>query len=221
MLHPTVKLGTVSVRVRAQPHDSEISLKQVPFFVPSLGVINAWVRCGNMKNAEEILKRMESFEATYGPTTMSPNVISYTTIMDGWAKSLENENESITKMEHVFHRLLCTTMKPNLVTYVTLVDAYTRPKTPNVQHIQKADDMVRQMYSNYVQDRNNNVKPNKQLITMVIDAWKRSKCFNSAENAENLLDWLISIHRDENDVELAPNEYTFSCKLFVCCQYFF
>lgn len=169
-----------------------------------------------MPHAEEVLKRMEGFNEHYEHTTMSPNVISYTTIMDGYAKCIDPNGESISKIEAVFNRL-CQTMKPNIWTYVTLVDAYTKQKNPQVEHVQKADDIVRSMYSLYKEDRKNNDKPNAQLVTMVIDAWKRSRSFSAAEKAENLLDWLISVYKDEKDLELSPNQYTFSCTLQDFC----
>lgn len=47
-------------------------------------VMNAWTRCGKIERAERILKDME--ESFYNGSTegrIAPNVVSYTTLMNG------------------------------------------------------------------------------------------------------------------------------------------
>lgn len=180
-----------------------------------LGVINAWVRCGKVERAEEILKRMENF-SSQGHTNMSPNVISYSTVMDGWAKAIFDK-DSIAKMENVFHRLIVVhkdgnnNAQPNLFSFVVLIGGYTKKRQQQQQqqqrtNLQKAETIVRRMNEDY------GVKPNTQIVTMIVDAWKRSGLHDAGVEAEKILDWLIAIYSDQKDKDLAPNQYTFSCK---------
>jgi pentatricopeptide repeat protein len=169
-------------------------------------VLSAWVRCG------------------FTDTDMAPNVVSYSTVMDGWAKqsssssssSCHNEH-SVERIERVFERMKAVyaagnvAARPNFWTYVTLIHAYAKRR--DAVATQKAEDLIFSMYYDEFKKKGSvDLKPNTQLVTAVMEAWQKSGVTKGAEKAEALLNWMISVFEDENDADLAPNEYSFSCK---------
>jgi pentatricopeptide repeat protein len=174
-------------------------------------VINAWVRCGKMKQAEKVLTRMEQYHAE-GKTQMAPNVVSYTTVMDGWSKS-RDKCRAVEKAEELFDRMLATQQagnedsRPNFWTYVTLINCYAKRK--DVTATQKAEDLLFSMYDEYLAG-NQEMRPNTQIVTVIMDAWQKSGLSNAGEKAEALLEWLIARYEQDRDEDLQPNEYSFS-----------
>ena len=161
-----------------------------------------------------MLRRME--EGDEYPAA-PPNVVSYSTLIDGWAKS--RRSDAISRMEALLKRMQQPSStspsnnndnncRPNFWTYVTLIHAYARQR--DTASAQKAQDLVFEMY-----DESQNrpeLKPNTQLVTAVMDAWQCSSA-DGAPKAEKLLDWMIEVGGGEQgDPDLAPNEYSVSCK---------
>lgn len=173
-------------------------------------VVLAWVRCGNMDRAAEIIQRMENLQAA-GETEMSPNVVTFSIIMDGLAKS--NEIGALEKMEAIFDRMWQLyddgnlDAQPNAFTYVTMIHAYAKARSPSAA--QKAEDLLFKMYDEY-QNGNVDLEPNTQLVSAVMDAWVKSGASNAAEKAEQALDWMLSVYEKDHELNLAPNEYSFS-----------
>lgn len=167
-------------------------------------VILAWARSGNAERAEQVLNRMEG-------ENVEPNVVSYSTVMDGWAKS--RDRDAAAKVEAIFQRMQKmyekgnSMAKPNLVSYVTLINAYANDR--DGESAQKAQDALFQMYKEYMEG-NTALKPNTQIISAVIEAWQKSGRRDAGEYAEKLLDWMVSVYQDQKDDSLRPNEYSFS-----------
>lgn len=51
---------------------------------PPIEVINAWTRCGKVEKADKILLEMEKAYYGGGAEGTTPNVVSYTTLMNGY-----------------------------------------------------------------------------------------------------------------------------------------
>jgi hypothetical protein len=106
-----------------------------------------------------------------GESEMTPDVVSYTTVMDGWAKS--NQNDSVPRIEQIFGRMKAVhnagnkSTRPNSWTYVTLIHTYAKQRDAAAN--QKAEDLIFQMYKKYKKGRMD-LKPNTQLVTAVMDA---------------------------------------------------
>jgi pentatricopeptide repeat protein len=172
-------------------------------------VIYAWVKCGDLNRAAETLRLMEGFQAD-GEVDMAPTVVSYSTVMDGLAKS--KDGDAVKKTEEIFNRMWAygnDNARPELWTYVTLIQLYAKQR--DARTAQKAEDLIFAMFKEY-QNGNTDMKPNAQLITAVMEAWAKSGTSKAAKKAEALLNWMISVSEEENDSELAPNEYSFSSK---------
>ncbi|CAJ1941407.1 unnamed protein product [Cylindrotheca closterium] len=211
------KKGNVDSAERADAMLSEMSAMGLAPNVWTLNsVMSAWVRCRQIRRAENILDRME--QGVYAGRgedsrtgTVAPNVVSYTTLMNGWAKS--KDPKSFEKTGDVFRRMVQayndgnTLAQPNLFSFVTLIDSLVRSKTKRAA--EKAESVLFEMYEDY-KDGNLDAKPNAKLVSIVIECWQKSRENDSGERAEALLNWLIDINEVENDEELMPNEFTFT-----------
>lgn len=173
-------------------------------------IILAWTRCGDALRAEQVLDMMEVYHAA-GDNDLAPNVVSYSTLMDGWSKS--NERNSLQRAEAVFNRMKeiygrgHAPAKPNLVTYVTMINAYAKARDAQAAH--KAQALLFQMYEEYKQGRNE-VMPNAKITTAVIEAWQKSGLRDAGNHAEDLLEWLIQAYMEHKEPSLRPNEYSFA-----------
>lgn len=245
MANAMLRLSKQQVQQQAQRENSSPHIGIMPCFSGTSSgikptsqtwntVLSAWVKCGRLDRAETVLQQMEAFD----DMEMAPNVVSYSTLLDGWAKqqqtllsSLPSSSDdlgALGRMEQVFFRMKDlyetgqnTATRPNFYTYVTLIHAYARQR--DAKYTQKAQDLVFLMYDKYTMARkgegcleNLDLKPNTQLVAAVMEAWQKSGVTMGASKAQSLLDWTIAVSQNDNDTndhdkDLAPNEYSFSC----------
>jgi len=173
-------------------------------------VMNAWIRCGELQRAEQILERME--KAFYeGSFAVVPNVVSYTTVMNGWAKS--KQASAVEKTEEIFQRMVSSyeagneEARPNLFSLVTLINSIT--KSGRKGAAERAENILFEMYEEFKNGKIG-VKPDTQLVSSVIDCWQKSGDRDAGERAEALLNWLIHIYEETGDEELRPNQFSFT-----------
>jgi pentatricopeptide repeat protein len=173
-------------------------------------VMNMWVRRGDLTRAAIILNQMEEAYRS-GDNDLAPNVVSYTTLMNGWNKSGYRNRED--KTQDIFDRMLSMydsgneSAEPNLVSYVTLVESIVKSKSEDAA--ERVEEIVRGVFKNY-QTGKSSVKPNAQIISTAINCWGQSGDRDAGERAEGLLNWLLDIYQADYDPELAPNEYCFA-----------
>lgn len=185
---------------------------------PTTGVMNSvmsmWVRKGDLTRAAEVLDQMEE-AYDLGNKILAPNVVSYTTLMNGWNKSGRRHKAEQTQV--VFDRMQKMyesgngAAEPNLVSYVTLVESIVKSKEDGVAV--RVEDIVRGMYENYKTGKSS-VKPNAQIISTAINCWSQSGDREAGERAEGLLNWMLGIRKSENDITVEPNEYAFASGKF-------
>ena len=165
-----------------------------------------------VSRAERILKDME--EAYYGQRVgdaMAPNVVSYSTVMNGWAKS--GSRQAVEKTNETFERMKAMrnsgniAAQPNLFSYVTMIGSITKSKEPG--SAEKAEKALYSMYHEYKAGAIA-TPPNARLVTSVIDKWQKSEAPDAGERAESLLNWLLQIYQEEQHKSMEPNEYTFN-----------
>ena len=88
-------------------------------------LILAWTRSGDLRRAEQVLDTMERSQIP----SIVPNVVTYSTVMDGWCKS-KNGNAA-SKCEAVFKRMQQSFLagnvsaRPDLTSYVILTNAHS------------------------------------------------------------------------------------------------
>jgi hypothetical protein len=178
--------------------------------------MNAWTKCGLVNRAERILKDMEeSYYSRRAGDRIAPNVVSYTTIMNGWAKS--GNRQAVEKTNETFHRMKAmrksgnSDAQPNLFSYVTMIGSITQAKEPG--SAEKAEQALYSMYEEY-KSGVIAIPPNARLVTAVIDSWQKSGATDAGERAETLLNWLLEVYQEEQDESMEPNEYTFNSGKF-------
>ncbi|GAX29143.1 hypothetical protein FisN_7Hu257 [Fistulifera solaris] len=171
----------------------------------------AWTRSGNLRRAEQLLELMEQ-EVNQIPF---PDAASYSTVMDGWAKS--KDDNAAMKCEAIFERQQRSfrngnmAARPNLISYGTLMCAYANSNTKG--SAQKAQDVLFDLFDEY-KHGNDKIKPTVQTVATVLDAWQRSGDPDAGENAEALLNYLISVYQDLKDESLRPNEFIFGLTIY-------
>jgi pentatricopeptide repeat protein len=174
-------------------------------------ILLAWARSGNLRRAEQLLELMEQ----EGNQIPFPNAVSYSTIMDGWAKS--KDDNAVMKCEAIFERQQRSfrngnmAARPNLINYGTLMSAHATSNKKG--SAQRAQDVLFDLFDEY-KHGNDEIKPNAQTVATVLDAWQRSGEPDAGENAEALLNWMISVYQDLKDENLRPNEYIFGLTIF-------
>ena len=180
--------------------------------------MNALVKSNQIPKAESFLNEMEA--AFYDPKARGkplPNVVSYSTIMNGWAKS--GEQQALVKTKETFKRM--ETMwksgnkdaEPNIFSYVSLIGAITAAKDSDAA--EEAEKILYKMYEDY-QAGNISTLPSARLVTYVIDCWQKSGAGNAGERAEKLLDWQLEVFQKEGAESLEPDQYTFNTGEFDC-----
>ncbi|KAG7347152.1 PPR: pentatricopeptide repeat domain containing protein [Nitzschia inconspicua] len=173
-------------------------------------LINFWIRCGDFARATSLLDEMEQAYKE-GNDDLAPDVVSYTTIMNGWIKS--SDSASIRKAEKLFQRQKemarsgNRSAEPNFITYVALVEGIARSDQPNAAI--RVERIVRDMYKKY-ENGESSSKPNAQMISSAINCWSKSGESDAGEHAESLLNWMIDIYESENDRNFEPNEFAFT-----------
>lgn len=171
--------------------------------------MQALLKEGDTARAETILTLLEDcFHKNDGKR--SPTVASYSILLDGWAK-----RNKVDKAQDVFDRMIKMYQvdgnedsRPNAYPYVTLIHMYARQRGSSAC-ARRAERTLFDMYRSYKAGETH-LKPNTQLVTSCINAWQRSGARDCGERGEALLNWLLSLSKDDDD--FAPSQYTFCCK---------
>ena len=176
-------------------------------------VMNAWVqsgRKGSTSRADTLLRKLE--DST--DETLQPDVVSYSIVMKGYAKS--SEHDAVSKTKQVFDRMVAAyeggnpNARPNVHSYTALITAILRSNARDAA--ERAERIVRIMQKEY-EEGNEYAKPTTLALTMVIDAWAKSGHRDAGERAEALLNWLLDIYDETNDPAVEPNAMTFSAAM--------
>lgn len=132
-----------------------------------------------------------------------------------WAKS--GAKDAVERTEAIFDRMVAlyecghAAAGPNLFSYVILINTYGRcSRDPSAS--QKAENTLFEMYRKY-KAGNDDLKPNIQLVTTVIDCWQKSGRRDAGERAEALLDWTLNLYNEKQDEAIRPNEFTFAATI--------
>lgn len=115
-----------------------------------------YVRAGEPEKAEALLEIMDK-------SRVHPNVVIFTTIISGWC--------SAGKMEYalrVYEKMCKMDISPNLKTFETLIWGYGEAKQP-----WKAEEFLEIM-------KDMGVRPGKNAIQLVADAWRAIGSLNEA-----------------------------------------
>jgi pentatricopeptide repeat protein len=180
-----------------------------------LAVINAWVQSrepGCALRAEQVLIKMLQHYRN-GNKDVKPNVVSFSTVINGWAKCSSEEAGAAKRAEKIFNLMLeeykggNEDAKPNSISYCSLIDACVKSRDRG--SLERAEDIYNGIYQNYVGE-NDDMKPSTVLANQIMDAWSKSGQDCGGEKSEGMLNRLITLYKEYGDAEFKPNDRSFT-----------
>ncbi len=190
------KLGRVD-RAELLLHDmhaayNEVGLEQLRPNLPAFnGLLVALARAGEMDRAEQLLEQMEDLYES-GELDQPPSVISYSTLLDAFAKS--KEQGSAKRAEAILRQMKDRGVDANVISWNSVIDAYTKEKNP-----ERAELLLREMNQEHLQG-NHQVKPTMRTYSVVLSGWSDKQSHQSGDRAEQLLDLMKNL-ADSGELE--------------------
>jgi pentatricopeptide repeat protein len=125
-------------------------------------VLSAYANKGDSEGAERLVQWMSELKDSEQLDTATPNVITYTNLMNCWAKCKSSSPKTIVdRAEAIFRRSEGDKdCQPNVVSYATLCKVYSRFGMGD-----RAEALLRHMQTV------NKVQPNATMYTQVLHAW--------------------------------------------------
>jgi hypothetical protein len=173
--------------------------------------INALSRSGDNHagtKAGNILRRVEELQAS--GCNIQPNLITFNSILNAWAKSTEPRAASsaealLQKMERS-HEQNKLDFRPDNISYTTVIDALA--KSGEKDAALRAEQILLKMLRNY---RRGDIdsKPNTISFTSVIHAFSKCSSGNGPKKAETILR-LMEKSFLEGNMDAEPNTVTYS-----------
>ena len=149
------------------------------------GLLVALAKAGETDRAQEVLERMETmYEA--GELDDPPSVISYSTVLDAFAKS--SKHGSARRAEKILRQMKDRGVQPNNISWNIVINAYAKEKNP-----EQAENLLREMHHEYEQGVHE-VKPTTRSYTVVLSAWAAKQSRHSGERGEQLLELMEKLY---------------------------
>jgi pentatricopeptide repeat protein len=150
--------------------------------------------------AQQLLDHMEGLAAAGNPN-VDPDVYSYTTVIQAWAKC-----EQPVKSQNVLDTMTSKGLVPNRFTYTAVMSSLAKSgKAP------KAELILNEMMEAY-ENGNDNLKPDTVAFSSVMDGWARLSSVDKPECAERALKLLARMKGLEH-LGMGPNERTYTSVL--------
>lgn len=160
----------------------------------------------------------ETEEKDHKRISVSPNIISFNSVLNAWAKS--DTREAAPRAEALLQKMLEASMtddaavRPDCVSFNSVLNAWARYSSHDAEAPQKAEDLLNLMYDLYHSGRlDENAKPDTTSYTSVINAWAKGGAdHEKAANARRLLDAML--HKFEaGEHNVKPNVTSFTSVL--------
>ena len=159
--------------------DDDSSLK--PGLPAFNGYLVALAKTGRVEEAEALLRDMEGLYES-GELDEPPSVISYTTVIDGFARS--KIDGASMKAESFMRRMMeRDDLSPNAVTYNSVINAHVQSF-----NIGAAEALLREMHDTFLRSGNMDIRPTMQSYSVVISGIARSRRTDAGEHAERILE---------------------------------
>ena len=175
-------------------------------------IINAYshntqsAKVGNMKEqsselsnaqaAQDLLDRLISLYKETGDPELEPNVVTYNTVLNVWAKSYTLKGAQMAE------EILKSMEDKNLadvISYNAVIHAWAR--CGEKESGEQAESILRRMET---------VQPNFRTYSSVIDAWSQSGQPDSAIRAQTILEEVESLYAKTKNSDLQPNTILYS-----------
>mmetsp|Transcript_9028 Transcript_9028/g.8611 ORF Transcript_9028/g.8611 Transcript_9028/m.8611 type:complete len:706 (-) Transcript_9028:112-2229(-) len=174
------------------------------------------------RQAHSILRRWKELYEEHDHADFQPDVTSYTTVMDAYAKCAQieavKEAEKLLKEIEDLHAAhpKNPSLQPNTKTYTTMITAWSRTNVD--QSSRKAQGILERMKEMSKQS-GSLVKPNTRTFTSVISSWARSNDPTKAGRALKLLKEMQDTADSNKDGEdIRPTTFTYNAVLDACAK---
>jgi hypothetical protein len=172
-------------------------------------VMNAWAKAGQPQNAEGMLR--DSCDKAFDRNSVMPDQISFTTVIDAWARS--DRPEAPDRAEDILALLrqysgFCfkkSAPRPNAYTLTSVMNCWA--KSSRQEAPDRAELILRQMLRSYAAGKPE-MRPNLISFNTCINAWARSGAASAPEQVESLFRELVQFG-------LAPDAVSFMARINV------
>lgn len=197
------KVGRVDkVRGLLREMHHEYSSTGDPSLRPGLPAFNGFLvalsKSGSTNEAEALLKQMEDLYES-GELEECPNVISYSTVLDGFSRS--HEGGASIRAETFLRKMIERhgIAAPNAVTYNSVIHAHVQ-----CGDIQAAERLLGEMHETYLRGENSEVRPTLRTYSTVLSGLAKSGRPDAGERAEQILD-LVKEMAKSGELEEPPD----------------
>jgi len=183
-------------------------------------------------NAERILSELEeagraendesniaSTEEECEVSRLQPNQVSYTTVIDCYAKSALGK-EAAEGAERIFRRMEkayesgCSEARPSVPSFNTVIDAWV--KSGLVRGPIAAEEILKKMI--YLHEKGiKDVEPTVVSFSSVMNGWAKSQQNGSAERALEIYQMMEDM-KEAGTISARPNAYTYSILIDALCK---
>eukprot|EP00536_Pseudo-nitzschia_multiseries_P000401 jgi/Psemu1/178558/e_gw1.5.97.1 len=169
------------------------------------GYLVALARSGRVEEAETLLSQMEDLYDS-GELEEPPSVISYTTVIDGFARS-KVEGSSVRAESFLRRMMDREDLSPNAVTYNSVINAHVQSF-----NIEAAEKLLREMHETFLRSGNMEIRPTMQSYSVVISGIAKSRRKDSGERAERILEQIKEMAQS-GDLDEPPDVILYNAVL--------
>ena len=179
----------------------QAAIENDPSLKPGLlafnGYLVALAKTGRAEEAEALLSQMEDLYDS-GDLEERPSVISYSTVIDSFARS--NLEGASMRAESFLRRMINREdLVPNAISYNSVINAHVKS-----WNFEAAEAVLREMYDNFLNSGDMEIRPTIQSYSSVISGIARSRQKDSGERAERILEQLKEMAQS-GDLDKPPD----------------
>jgi pentatricopeptide repeat protein len=176
-------------------------------------LIDAWAFSGEMDAAEQaiaLLHKMEELSYTIMPSTIQPDVRSYTKVINAISRSAspnagEMAEDMLDKMNYLYHSGENLAVKPNTFTYTAVVEAHANSGvTGSAQH---AEEICEVMVQKYLDEHDPDVVPTARSFNAAINAYAK---IGDAQRADDVFRRMEGVYLTTGLEQVKPNAYNYN-----------
>mmetsp|Transcript_14092 Transcript_14092/g.34145 ORF Transcript_14092/g.34145 Transcript_14092/m.34145 type:complete len:1145 (-) Transcript_14092:60-3494(-) len=157
------------------------------------------------------LLRMNRRMAETEVGALDPSTIPIAAVMNAWAKTKSAQGATMveTWLKRAQEEYVAgnTRVIPSTKMYTMAVDAWAK-SGEGVSAAQRAEEILQEMNRIYQQTGQENLRPTTGIFNAVINAWARSREKMAPSRAEQILQWMHTLH--ESNPTIQPDKYTFN-----------
>jgi len=222
VIHGLAKAGELERAEHMLERISSSSSRCVPDIISFNGVLHALAKSGkrgSAQRAEEILQRLEVMHYEQNSNAneiVRPDLYTYNTVIDAWAKSCKYEPDAAERAEALLRRMEemhasgNKSVKPDTVSYTTVIDAWSKSGNKAVAG-ERADALLKSMDDMFLSG-NEDVKPNAFTFTACLNAFAVS---NDPTRAEALFERMHRMFEATGNEDIQPSVETYNAMIKV------